>query len=321
MKAIRVDQTGGPEVMRVWEVDTPQPKPGEVRLRLEAIGVNFLDVYHRTGLYPLDLPFTPGVEGAGEVEEIGPGVRAFVPGDRVAWTMHPGAYAEYAVVPEQKLIPLPENISYMQAAAVLLQGMTVHYLIKGTYFVKEKDKVLIHAAAGGVGRLLVQACKHLGAVVIGTASTPEKIAIALEAGADHMINYATKDFLEEVKRITSNEGVHVVYDSVGKSTFEKSLACLRPRGLLALFGQSSGPVPPFSPFLLARNSLFLTRPSLAHYTAARDELLQRSSEVFRWAQSGVIKIRIDQTFPLSDAQQAHQHLESRESKGKLLLLP
>jgi NADPH:quinone reductase len=321
MKAIRIDKYGDPGVMRVWEVDFPEPQSGEVRVRLEAVGVNFIDIYHRTGLYAMELPFTPGVEGAGQVDAVGPEVNEFSVGDRVAWTMYPGSYAEYAIVPAKKLIPLPPAISYMQAAAILLQGMTVHYLTHGTYYVKANDRVLIHAAAGGVGRLLIQACKHFGAFVIGTVSTEEKAEIALEAGASEIINYEQKDFAEEVKRITKNQGVAVVYDSVGKATFEKSLECLKPRGLLALFGQSSGPVQPFSPSLLARNSLFLTRPSLAHYTATREELLERASEVFQWIQTSVLKIRMDQTFPLSQAWEAHERLESRASSGKILLLP
>jgi NADPH2:quinone reductase len=321
MKAIRIDRYGGPEVKRLWEMDTPQPKEGEVRIRLEAIGVNYIDIYHRTGLYPLELPFTPGVEGAGEVDEVGPDVKDFSVGDRVAFTMHPGAYAEYAIVPAKKIIPLPHGISYMQAAAILLQGMTVHYLTHGTYYVKAQDKILIHAAAGGVGRLLVQVCKHFGAYVIATVSNEKKADIAMEAGANEVINYEKKDFLEEVKRITKNDGVSVVYDSVGKNTFERSLECLKPRGLLALFGQSSGPVPPFNVSLLARNSLFMTRPSLAHYTATREELLERASDVFQWVQTGVVKIRMDQTFPLAQAAEAHIRLESRASTGKILLLP
>ena len=321
MKAIRIDRYGGPEVMRVWEVDIPQPKEGEVRIRMEAIGVNYIDVYHRTGLYALESPFTPGVEGAGEVDEVGPNVKEFSVGDRVAFTMHPCAYAEYAVVPAKKVVQLPQGISYMQAAAILLQGMTVHYLTHGTYYVKAQDRVLIHAGAGGVGRLLIQACKHFGAYVIATVSNENKADIAMEAGANEVINYEKKDFLEEVKRITKNLGVAVVYDSVGKTTFERSLECLKPRGLLALFGQSSGPVPPFNVSLLARNSLFMTRPSLAHYTATREELLERASEVFQWVQTGVLKIRMDQTFPLAQAADAHTRLESRASTGKMLLLP
>jgi NADPH:quinone reductase len=321
MQAIRIDQHGGAEVMRLWEVDAPEPGPGEVRINVEAAGVNFIDIYHRTGLYAVQLPFTPGVEGAGEIEAIGPGVKNFAPGDRVGWTMHPGSYAESAVVPVKKIIPLPVEVSGMQAAAILLQGMTVHYLTKGTYPVKAGDSVLIHAAAGGVGRLLIQVCKNLGAFVIGTVSTEEKAKIAREAGADEVINYTLKDFGEEVKRITKNTGLNVVYDSVGKTTYEKSLECLKPRGMLALFGQSSGPVPPVNPSLLARASLFMTRPTLAHYTATREELLERANETFQWVKNGVMTIRMDQTFPLNQAREAHERLESRASKGKILLLP
>jgi NADPH2:quinone reductase len=321
MKAIRINGYGGPEVMKVWEMEIPEPKEGEVRVRLEAIGVNYIDIYHRTGLYALDLPFTPGMEGSGEVDEVGPGVKDFASGDRVAFTMSPGSYAEYAIVPAKRLISLPVGISFMQAAAILLQGMTVHFLTHGTYNVKANDKVLIHAAAGGVGRLLVQACKHFGAFVIGTVSTDEKAQIALEAGAAEVIDYSKNDFLEEVRKITRNHGVSVVYDSVGKTTFERSLDCLKPRGTLVLFGQSSGPVTPFSPSLLARASLFLTRPTLPHYTATREELLERAGEVFEWVQTGILKIRMDQTFPLHDAESAHYRLESRASSGKILLLP
>jgi len=307
--------------MQLWEMDIPQPKEGEVRVHLEAIGVNFIDIYHRTGLYALELPFTPGMEGAGEVDSLGPGVKEFAENDRVGFAMCPGAYAEYVIVPVKKLIPLPGGVSFMQASAILLQGMTVHYLTHGLYKVKAGDKVLIHAAAGGVGRLLVQACKHFGAFVIGTVSSEEKAEIAMEAGATEIIDYTKKDFHEEVKRITRNQGVSVVYDSVGKSTFERSLECLRPRGILVLFGQSSGPVPSFNLSLLARGSLFLTRPSLAHYTATREELLERAGEVFEWVQTGILKIRMDQTFPLQNAQDAHYRLEGRASAGKILLLP
>jgi NADPH:quinone reductase len=321
MQAIRIDRYGDPEVMRLWELDPPEPGPGEVRVTVEAVGVNFIDIYHRTGLYAVELPFTPGVEGAGEIDAIGPGVKEFAPGDRVGWTMHPGSYAESTIVPAKKVIPLPQGVSFVQAAAILLQGMTVHYLTKGTYPVKAGDTVLIHAAAGGVGRLLVQVCKHFGAFVIATVSTEEKAQIALEAGADEVINYTTSDFAKEVKRITKNIGVQVAYDSVGKTTYEKSLECLKLRGLLALFGQSSGAVPPVNPSLLARASLYMTRPTLAHYTATREELLERASEVFSWVKSGVIKIRMDLTFPLSQANEAHQRLESRASTGKILLLP
>ncbi len=321
MKAVRIDRYGGPEVLRLWEMDPPALKEGEVRIRLEAIGVNFIDVYHRTGLYGLELPFTPGMEGAGEVEERGPGVHDFTTGDRVAFAMTPGAYAEFANIPARRLLRIPDAISTIQAAAVLLQGMTVHYLTKGSHYVRAQEKVLVHAGAGGVGRLLIQVCKHFGAYVIATTSTPEKAEIASEAGADEVILYAKKDFSEEVKKITHNQGVEVVYDSVGKSTFERSLECLKPRGILVLFGQSSGPVPPFSPSLLARNSLFMTRPSLAHYTAGRVELLERAAEVFQWVQTGVLKLRMDQTYPLTQAEEAHRRLESRRSSGKILILP
>jgi NADPH2:quinone reductase len=321
MKAIRISQYGGPQEMQVWEMDTPEPKEGEVRVHMEAIGVNYIDIYHRTGLYALELPFTPGMEGAGEVDAVGPGVPDLRENDRVAFAMCQGTYGEYAIIPARKLIPLPSGISFMQAAAVLLQGMTVHYLTHDTFKVKANDRVLIHAAAGGVGRLLVQACKHFGAFVIGTVSTDDKAQIAMEAGASEVIDYAKKDFLKEVMRITRKHGVNVVYDSVGRTTFDRSLECLKPRGMMALFGQSSGPLPAINVSSLARNSLFLTRPTLGHYTATREELLQRAGEVFEWVQTGIIKIKVDETFPLQNAADAHIRLESRASAGKILLLP
>lgn len=322
MKAIVIEQNGGTEVLQQKEVPVPEPKAGEIRVRLEAIGVNFIDVYHRTGLYPIPLPFIPGSEGAGVVDAVGGQVKDFRIGDRVAYAMGLGSYAEFVVLPAAKALKLPDSISTRDAAAITLQGLTVHYLCRSTYPVKSGDAVLIHAAAGGVGLLLTQAAKHLGAFVIGTVSTAEKAKIAREAGADEAILYTEKDFMQETRRMTNGQGVVVVYDSVGKSTFEKSLDSLQPRGILVSFGNSSGPVPPFSPSILStKGSLFLTRPTLAHYTLRRDELMQRAEELFQWVNSGVLKIRIDSTFPLAQAADAHRRLESRASSGKILLLP
>ncbi len=291
-------------------------------VRLEAIGVNFIDVYHRTGLYPLPLPFTPGMEGAGRVEDLGPDVTGFKRGDRVAYAMHAGSYAEYASVPAARLVRVPEGVSSEQAAAAMLQGMTAHYLTTSVHRLKDGDWAIVHAAAGGVGLLLIQMAKRVGARVIGTVSTEEKAKLAREAGADEIVNYRNQDFESEARRITNGRGVDVVYDSVGRDTFMKSLASLAPRGMLALFGQSSGPVPPFDPALLAqKGSLFLTRPSLAHYTLTRDELESRASDVFDWIQSGQLRIDINHRFPLSSAAEAHRALEGRKTTGKVLLIP
>lgn len=322
MKAIRMDKVGGPEVLQSVDTPVPEPRKGEARVRLEAIGLNFIDVYHRTGLYAQKLPFIPGSEGAGVVDAVGEGVTEVQPGDRVAFAVGPGAYAEQVALPAWKLVKLPEWLSSQQAAAAMLQGMTVHYLVKGSYWIKPGDRALVHAAAGGVGRLLVQAAKHLGAFVIGTVGNEQKARIAREAGADEVIVYTTQDFRDETRRITNGEGVHVVYDSVGQSTFERSLDSLRPRGFLVLFGQSSGPVPPFNPTLLSqKGSLFLTRPTLAHYTATPEELMLRAQELFGWIRDKVVELRIDSTFPLAKAEEAHRHLESRASAGKILLIP
>lgn len=322
MKAIRVQNYGGPEVLNLAEVPVPEPQKGEARVQLEAIGVNFIDIYHRTGLYPMNPPFTPGSEGAGVVHAVGPDVTDVKPGERVVYAMSPASYAEAAIVPAWKLIRIPDWLTTNDAAAVLLQGLTVQYLLRGSYAVRAGDKILVNAAAGGVGQMLVQAAKHLGAFVIGTVSTPEKAKVAKEAGADEVILYTQQDFLEETKRITDGKGVHAVYDSVGQSTFEKGLDCLRPRGIMVLFGQSSGPVAAFSPgALAAKGSLFLTRPTLSHYAATREELMQRCEELFAWVRSGVVRIRIDQTFPLAQAAEAHRRLESRAASGKILLIP
>ncbi|HZN10744.1 MAG TPA: quinone oxidoreductase, partial [Blastocatellia bacterium] len=287
-----------------------------------AVGVNFIDVYHRTGLYPLPLPFTPGMEGAGVVEAVGPDVTEVAAGDRVAYAMTPGAYAEYAVVPAWRLVKVPAGVGLEQAAAAMLQGMTAHYLTTSTYPLKAGETALVHAAAGGVGLLLIQMAKAVGARVLGTAGTEAKAQLAREAGADEVILYAEQDFEQEVKRLTGGRGVQVVYDSVGKDTFLKSLNSLAPRGMLALFGQSSGPVAPFDPGLLAqKGSLFLTRPSLAQYAATRDDLLWRAGAVFDWIGAGRLKLRIDRTFPLAEAAEAHRQLEGRKTTGKVLLIP
>ena len=322
MKAIRVHECGGPEALRYEEIPQPEPGPGEARVRIEAAGLNFIDIYHRTGQYPVPTPFTPGVEGAGVVDAIGPGVSEVKPGDRVAYAMQRGSYAEYAVVPARLLVPIPAGISTQQAAAVMLQGMTAHYLAFSTYPLRAGDTALIHAAAGGVGLLLVQLAKRCRARVIGTVSTEEKARLAQEAGADEVIRYTEVDFEEEVKRLTAGRGVDVVYDSVGKTTFDKSLNCLRPRGYLVLYGQASGAVPPIDPQILnAKGSLFLTRPSLGHYIADRTELLQRAGDLFRWMQSGELQVRIDRTWPLAEAAEAHRYMEARQTKGKVLLIP
>lgn len=322
MKAVRVHQNGGPEVLRYEEIPVPEPGPGQARVRMEAIGLNFIDTYHRTGLYPVPLPFTLGMEGAGVVDQVGAGVSEVKKGDRVAYAMERGSYAECAVVPARRLVPLPKEVDTRSAAGAMLQGMTAQYLVRSTYPLKKGEIALVHAAAGGVGLLLVQVAKLLGATVFGTVSTEEKARLAREAGADETILYTQTDFVSAIKKLTNNQGVHVVYDSVGKSTFEKSLDCLRPRGYLVLFGNSSGPVAPFSPgTLAAKGSLFVTRPSLAHYTADRAELLERAREIFAWLASGELKLRVDRTLPLSQAAEAHRQLEGRKTTGKVLLTP
>jgi NADPH:quinone reductase len=322
MKTIRVQAYGGPDVLRFEEIHLPQPGAGKALVNLRAVGINFIDVYHRTGLYKLPLPFTPGMEGAGLVEAVGPEVTEVQEGDRVAYAMALGSYAEYAVVPAWQLVKLPDEIDFQSAAAVMLQGMTAHYLTHGSYVIRPGDTILLHAAAGGVGLLVVQVAKLLGARVIGTVSTEEKSRLARQAGADEVILYTQTDFEAKVKKLTGGKGVQAVYDSVGKTTFEKSLDCLAPRGTLVLFGQSSGPVPPFDPGILAsKGSLFLTRPSLAHYSATRDELLARARNVLTWVSSGQITLRIEKTFPLSEAAEAHRRIEGRLTTGKLLMVP
>lgn len=322
MRAVRIHQFGGPEVLQVDEIPTPTPGPGQVLVRLYAIGVNFIDTYHRTGLYRISLPFIPGQEGAGEVAAVGPGVTGFREGDRVAYAGVSGSYAEYIVVPAERLVKLPPAIDFPQAAAVLLQGITAQFLTQSTYPLKPGETCLIHAAAGGVGTLLVQMAKRRGARVIGTVSSPAKAEIVRSLGADAVIIYTEQDFEAEVKRLTDGRGVDVVYDSVGKDTFEKSLNCLRPRGYMVLFGQSSGPVPPMDPQILnQKGSLFLTRPSMWHYLLTREELLWRAGEVLHLVATGQLKVFIDSTFPLEQAADAHRRLASRQTVGKVLLIP
>ncbi|MGH7828506.1 MAG: quinone oxidoreductase family protein [Candidatus Binatia bacterium] len=322
MKAVRVHQYGGPEVLKTEDISVPEPNAGEARVKIEAIGLNYIDVYQRAGLYPLQTPFTLGMEGAGTVDSLGEGVTEIKEGDRVAYAMVPGSYAESAIVPAAKLAPLPASVSFGEAAALMLQGMTAHYLTHSTYPLQEGDTALVHAAAGGVGLLLIQIAKSLGAKVIGTVSTEAKAQLARETGADYVILYTQADFVAEVKKLTDGRGVHVVYDSVGQSTFDKSLDSLRPRGYMVLFGQSSGPVPPLDPArLVAKGSLFFTRPSLAHYSSDREELLRRANDLFNWTASGKLKPRIEQRLPLGDAAEAHRQLEGRKTTGKVLLMP
>ncbi len=320
MKAIRVREHGGPERLQLESVPTPSPCRREALVDVAVAGVNFIDTYHRTGLYRVDLPFTPGVEAAGVVKEVGAEVEEVQPGDRVAYAMTLGAYAERAVVPAWRLVPVPEEVQLEAAAALMVQGLTAHYLTHSTCPLRRGQVALIHAAAGGTGRLMVQMARLRGARVLGTASTPDKAALAMSAGAHHVILYRDSDFEEEVKQFTGGKGVHVVYDSVGADTFEKSLRCLRPRGMLVLFGQSSGPVPPLDPQLLnRRGSVFLTRPSLSHYAATRAELLERSEDLFGWLQGEQLQVRVDRSLPLAEAAEAHRILESRRARGKLLL--
>ena len=322
MKAIRIHEVGGPEVMRLEDLPPAEPRGGDARVRLEAIGVNYIDTYQRTGLYKVPLPFTPGMEAAGVVEAVGDDVREVRVGDRVAYSGTLGAYAESALIPAEKLVPLPSGLETRDAAAAMLQGLTVHYLTHSTFPVKPGHRVLVHAAAGGVGLLLVQVAKRLGAHVFGTVSTQEKARRATEAGADDIILYTESDFAAEIKKKTNGRGVDAVYDSVGKSTYQGSIACLAPRGMLILFGNSSGPVPPIDPLVLSSSgSLFLTRPTVAHHVASREELLSRSKDLFSWLTSGQVKLTIDRSLPLADAAKAHRLLEGRKTIGKLLLIP
>jgi NADPH2:quinone reductase len=322
MNSIRVHKTGGPEVLRIEELPDPAAGPGELVVDVEAIGVNFIEIYQREGVYKLDRPFTPGSEAAGTVRALGSGVTEFKVGDRVVSQSMRGAYASRAVVAADRAVKIPDGVPSKVAAAVFLQGLTAQYLATSTYPLQQGDYCLVHAAAGGVGLLLCQVARSRGAIVIGTASTAEKLELAREAGAAETINYTTRDFVSEVKRITHDAGVAVVYDSVGKTTFEGSLNCLRRRGLLALFGQSSGPVPPFDPQILNRKgSLYLTRPTLNDYVATRAELLQRSTELLGWVKSGALKVRIGAEFPLVRAADAHRALASRKTTGKVVLIP
>jgi NADPH:quinone reductase len=322
MKAVRVEQFGGLEALKVQDVPVPEPQQGEVRVKVEAIGVNFLDIYQRSGRYQGSLPFTLGQEAAGTVDAVGPDVTNVKPGGRVAYASVQGSYAEYTIVPAWRLIHIPTGVDVHQAAAAMVQGLTAHYLTHSTYPLKADETALVHAAGGGTGQLLVQVAKHCGAGVIGTVSTEEKAALAREAGADEVILYTQTDFEAEVKRLTNNAGVEVVYDSVGKDTFDKSLNCLKRRGYMVLYGAASGAVPPIDPQVLnAKGSLYLTRPYIGHYTADRAELLERANDLFNWIASGTLKVRIDKTFPLAEVAEAHRYLEGRQSKGKILLIP
>jgi NADPH2:quinone reductase len=322
MKVIRVYEFGGPGQLRLEQAPIPEPQVGEVRVRVAATGLNFIETYQRGGVYPVLLPFTPGAEFAGTVDATGAGVTGFQVGDRVATANGSAGYAEYALAPAERLVQVPAAISFEQAAAVMLQGMTAHYLALSTYPLKPGDTALVHAAAGGVGQLLVQVARLRGARVIGTVSTEEKTLLAGEAGADEVILYTQQDFEAETKRLTGGQGVEVVYDGVGKTTFAKGLNCLKPRGYMVLFGGASGQVEPFNPQLLSqKGSLFLTRPTLGHYLLTRQELLWRAGDLFDWIASGRLKVRIDKTFPLAEAASAHTYIEERRTKGKVLLVP
>jgi len=322
MRAIQILKTGGPEVLTLREIPTPVPGKGEALIRIEGSGVNFIDTYHREGRYPATLPYTLGQEAAGTVVSIGADVSSVKPGDRVAWCGVPGTYAEFAVAPADRLVPVPAGVSLQQAAAAILQGMTAHYLAHSAYKIQSGDEVLIHAGAGGTGLLLTQMAKSLGARVFTTVSTEEKAALSRAAGADEVILYTQTDFAAEVKRLTSDRGLPVVYDSVGKSTFEQSLTCLRRRGILVLFGGSSGAVPPLDLIrLMTLGSLFLTRPTLKDYVVTQSDLMARAADVFNGVAAGTLKLRIEYTYPLADAAQAHRDIESRGTTGKLLLIP
>ena len=322
MKAVRVHTPGGPDVLKYEDVPEPQPKAGEAIVRIDAAGLNYVDVYYRSGLYKAELPMTLGLEAGGTVTAVGPNVTEVKVGDKVAYTGVAGAYAQYAAVPAQRLVVLPASVSTRQGAAAMLQGMTAHYLACSTHPLKKGDTCLVHAAAGGVGLLLCQIAKMRGARVIGTVSTEEKAKLAREAGADEVVLYTKQDFEAEVKRLTSGKGVQVVYDSVGKTTFDKGFNCLALRGLMVLYGQSSGPLGPFDPQVLnAKGSLFLTRPSLVHHVATRDELLARAGDVLGWIRDGKLRLRTEFEFALKDAAEAHRALEGRKTTGKVLLIP
>ncbi len=322
MRAVQVQEVGGPEKLQLADVPKPSPAPGEALIKIAAAGVNFIDIYHRTGLYKLDLPFIVGSEAAGTVERTGQNVTEVAVGDRVASAAVRGAYAEYAIVPAWQLIKLPDHLDFERGAATLLQGMTAHYLSHSTWPLNSGDTCLIHAAAGGTGRLLVQMAKKAGARVFGTVSTEAKAELARAAGCDETILYTRQDFVAEVKRLTDGRGVDVVYDSVGVDTFLKGLDCLRPRGLMVLWGQASGAVPPLNPSLLnTKGSLYLTRPKLGDYTRTREELVRRAGEVLGWVECGALELRVDKTYPLAEAAQAHRDLEGRKTAGKLVLRP
>jgi NADPH2:quinone reductase len=322
MHAIRVHEYGDASKLIYEEVPVPAPKAGEVRVKVAATGLNFVEIYNRKGLYPSTLPLSLGAEFAGTVDAVGEGVSEFKAGDRVGTANGAGGYAEYALAPAARLVHVSDGISLEQAAAVLLQGMTAHYLALSTFPLKPGDTALVHAAAGGVGQLLVQIAKKCGAYVIGTVSNEEKAALARQAGADEVILYTQVDFEAEAKRLTGGKGLEVVYDSVGHTTFMKSMNCLRPRGYLVLYGQSSGPVEPLNPQMLnQKGSLFLTRPTLGHYVLTREELMWRSGDLFKWMAAGELKVRIDKTFPLKDASKAQTYMEDRATKGKVLLIP
>jgi NADPH:quinone reductase len=322
MKAIQIHETGGPEVLRLAEVPIPEPGAGQVLIRVEAVGVNFIEIYFRKGVYKAPLPLTPGSEAAGTVEKLGPGVTGFEVGDRVASVSVAGSYAQHALVPAVQLVKVPGRLSPHAAAAAMLQGMTAHYLAYSTFELKAGHTALVHAGAGGVGLLLTQIASRLGAKVITTVSTPEKAALSRAAGAAEVILYTEQDFEAEVKRVTGGKGVDVVYDSVGRTTFDKSLNCLRPRGLLALFGGSSGPVPPFDLIQLSgKGSLYITRPTLWHYVATRAELEWRSGKILDWVATGELKLRMEHSYPLAQAAQAQTDLEGRKTTGKILLEP
>lgn len=339
MFAVRIHNIGGPDVLQYEEIETPVPGPGQVRVKLHAIGINFIDTYHRTGLYKLPLPAILGREGAGVIDALGDPVGSAgvgnagtsvtpagsgVPrvGDRVAFVLDAPAYAEYAIVPAHRVVRVPDAVSFQDAAAVILQGLTAHYLIFSTYLVKRGEWCLIHAAAGGAGQLTVQIAKIAGANVIGTCSTEEKARVATESGCDDVILYTQRDFVSAVKRLTNNKGVPVVYDSVGKDTYEGSLNCLSPRGMLVLWGNASGAVPPIDPLtLMNKGSLYLTRPTLGHYIATPEEYAWRANDLFQWMAEGKLRVRIDKGFALRDAADAHRHLESRAAMGKILLIP
>ena len=322
MRAVQITEHGGPEVLRVADVDTPAPGPGQILVRVAAAGVNFIDTYHRSGRYPLALPSGLGLEGAGTVEAAGTDVEGFIPGDRVVWMATLGSYASHVVVDAQQAVAVPDGVDLQLAAALLLQGVTAHYLASSTFALQPGHTALVHAAAGGVGGLLTQVAKLRGARVLATVSTDEKERLAREAGADEVIRYTQTDVATAVRDLTGGVGVEVVYDSVGKDTFDASLDCLKVRGVLVLYGQSSGPVPPLDPQVLnAKGGLYLTRPSTGHYTQTRAELLQRAGELLDWLDAGSLVVRVDRTWPLAEVADAHRYLEGRQSKGKLLLLP